>query len=257
MVSGFAGISPDDGVEGFARAPYALAVDVSVNGVWASTAPEWVELVEQRYDFANGELLTRWRFRSAARPPPSRRRRSARGRFPAWPRSKSRYRRSTAPTSACPAGVDPTGVPGFGDSHAQPQDQGPNEGVDGRLRWHSGGDLATLGLAYATAFAGDAGAERRQRRATIAADSPPRIESASTARPALSVQPSDGGGAGPVARSPGRGGGTARRAGREARLRRLAAREPRAWDELWRGRIVLDGADRAGRRSPTRASSTC
>ena len=64
MVSGFAGISPDDGVEGFARRPYALAIDVSINGVWASTAPESVELVEQRYDFENAELMTRWRFRS-------------------------------------------------------------------------------------------------------------------------------------------------------------------------------------------------
>ena len=63
-VPGFAGIAPDDGVEGFARAPYVLAIDVGLDGVWASTAPEWVELIDQQYRFEAGELLTRWRFRS-------------------------------------------------------------------------------------------------------------------------------------------------------------------------------------------------
>ena len=29
MVNGFAGISPDDGVEGFARAPYVMASDLA------------------------------------------------------------------------------------------------------------------------------------------------------------------------------------------------------------------------------------
>ena len=40
MVSGFAGLEPTDGVEGFARAPFAPAVDVQLDGVWASVAPE-------------------------------------------------------------------------------------------------------------------------------------------------------------------------------------------------------------------------
>ena len=39
MVNGFAGRNPDDGVEGFARAPFAVATDIQVDGVWASTAP--------------------------------------------------------------------------------------------------------------------------------------------------------------------------------------------------------------------------
>ena len=79
----------------------------------------------------------------------------------------------------------------------------------------------------------------RQRHGTIAADSPPRMTE-STARPTLPAEPSNGGRAGPVARSAGRGGGTARRAGREARFRRLAAREPSRL-----GRAVA-GTDRAG-----------
>jgi hypothetical protein len=39
MVNSFAGRNPDDGVEGFARAPFAIATDVQLDGVWASNAP--------------------------------------------------------------------------------------------------------------------------------------------------------------------------------------------------------------------------
>ena len=63
MVTGFAGLDPSDGVEGFARAPYVLATDVQVAGVWASAAPEWIRVIEERYDFETAELHTTWRFR--------------------------------------------------------------------------------------------------------------------------------------------------------------------------------------------------
>ena len=58
MVTGFAGLDPSDGVEGFARAPFILATDVQVAGVWASAAPEWIRVMEQRYDFETAELHT-------------------------------------------------------------------------------------------------------------------------------------------------------------------------------------------------------
>ena len=88
MVNGFAGLHPADGVEGFARAPYALALDVRLGGVWASAAPEWVELTSQQYDFSSGELQRpggsvsarprrRWRRSPSARGP-SRRSRPSR-----------------------------------------------------------------------------------------------------------------------------------------------------------------------------------
>ena len=146
--------------------------------------------------------------------------------------------------SASPPEVDPTGVPGLGDSHAQPQQQGPNEGVDGRLRWHSSGNLATLGLAYATAFAGDAGAERttaiRDDRGRFSTtydlkarrDRRYRLSLLTAVVPDLSHARPD------------------EEAGRLAALGAkhgfdgLRRENRRAWDELWRGRILLDGADR-------------
>src|SRR5690242_14887046 len=62
IVSGFAGEDPNDGVEGLARAPFALATDVRLDGVWASTSPASTRLIEQRYDFSSGEVMTAWSF---------------------------------------------------------------------------------------------------------------------------------------------------------------------------------------------------
>ncbi len=244
MVSGYAGISPDDGVEGFARAPYVLAIDVSLNGVWASTAPEWVELVDQQYDFAAGELLTRWRFRS--------------GGASAMVDTTAFCSRSVPSLAALEltvtvdepadlelsAGVDPRGVPGSGDSHAQPQDQGPNEGVDGRLRWRSGGDLATLGLAYTTELAGDASAERstatRDDRGRFSTtyrlrarrERRYRLSLVSATVPHLSHA------------RPDEEAGRLAALGAKETLDGLRRDNRRTWDELWRGRILLNGADR-------------
>ncbi len=243
MVSGFAGIAPDDGVEGFARAPYVLAIDVAVNGVWASTAPAWVELVEQRYDFSAGELLTSWTFHS--------------GDTTATISTVAFCARSVPGLAAVEvtvvvdrpadlrmsAGVDPTGVPGFGDREAQPQDQGPNEGVDGRLRWHSGGDLSTLGIAYTTAVAGGAGVER----STATRDDRGRFSTTYDLRarrdrryqvglitavvPELSHA------------RPDEEAGRLAAVGAKETLNGLRRANRAAWDELWRGRIVLDGAE--------------
>jgi trehalose/maltose hydrolase-like predicted phosphorylase len=243
-VSGFAGISPDDGVEGMARAPYVMAVDLALDGVWASAAPEWVELIDQRYDFGAGELLTRWRFRSGGASAVVETIAFCPRSVPGLAAVDVQVIVDRAVDLRVSAGVDPTGVPGFGDNHAQPQDQGPNEGVDGRLRWHSGGDLATLGLAYATAFAGDAAAERttatrddRGRFSTTYGlrarrDRRYRLSSLTAVVPDLSHA------------RPDEEAGRLAALGAKQTLDRLRRDNRQAWDELWRGRIVLDGASR-------------
>ena len=244
IVSGFAGLSPEDGVEGLSPAPYVLAIDVALNGVWASVAPDWVELIDQRYDFGAGELLTRWTFHSAGT--------SATVETTAFcPRSVPGLAAVDVKVVVdgpadlkLSAGLDPTGVPGFGDNHAQPQDQGPNEGVDGRLRWHSGGELAKLGLAYTTAFGGDAGAERttvtrddRGRfcttyRLRARRDRRYRLSLVTAVVPDLSHT------------RPDEEAGRLAALGAQQTLDGLRRDNRQAWDELWRGRIVLDGATR-------------
>jgi hypothetical protein len=134
-------------------------------------------------------------------------------------------------------------VPGRGDAYAQPQEQGPNEGVDGRLRWHAPGDISTLGMAYATSFRGDAAHEvetatRDERgwfsttyRVRARAGRPYRLTHMSASVPSLShAQPDE---------QAGRLAAVAAKRG----LGRLREENHAIWNDLWRGRITIDGAD--------------
>jgi trehalose/maltose hydrolase-like predicted phosphorylase len=243
MVNGFAGIHPQDGVEGFARAPFALAIDVRLAGVWASTAPEWVELPSQRYDVSTGELHTSWRFHvkgvSARVDSVALCSRSV----PALAALELTVRTDGVTDVEVAAGVDPTEVPGFATDVAQPQDQGPNEGVDGRLRWHSHGDIASLGVAYATRPLGDAEAERSASasdargwfsttwRVRARAGRRYGVQLLTALVPDMSHARPD------------------EEAGRLAALGAslgfdgLRDANRRIWREAWRGRIQIDGAD--------------
>src|SRR3981081_1183485 len=60
LVNGGAAIDPVEKGEGFARAPYPIAGDLEVDGAKLSRRPGQAELLEQRYDFACGELSSRF-----------------------------------------------------------------------------------------------------------------------------------------------------------------------------------------------------
>ena len=160
IVNGFAGLDPTDGVEGFARAPFALAADIELEGVRASVAPDACRFVEQRLDFATGELHTTWTFTvddvtatvevlSFA----------ARG-LPALAVQEVSVSTDRAAALGLSGGVDLSDVPGRPDEVQQPPRGGPIEGVDGRMIWHSHGDIDRLGIAYATDLVGGDEAER-------------------------------------------------------------------------------------------------
>jgi trehalose/maltose hydrolase-like predicted phosphorylase len=243
MVNGFAGRSPADGVEGFARAPFALATDVQVDGVWASAAPEWTRITEQRYDFSAGELHTSWAFRVNGT--------TARVEtlvfcprcVPALAVCEITIRLDSPADLKIALGVDPTDVPGAGDAYAEPGQQGPNEGVDGRLLWHAPGDMSTLGVAYATTFRGAGSAGRSvatgdergwfsttyQVRAR--SDRPYRASIISSMVPNLSHSQPD--------EQAGRLAALGARRGAE----RLREENRTIWNDLWKGRITVDGAD--------------
>ena len=244
MVNGFAGLDPKDGVEGFARAPYILATDVRLEGVWASSVPEWTRVVDQRYDFGSGELRTIWTLQVGGATATVETLAFCSRTVPALTAVQVSVRVDRGAEIAVAMGIDPSGVAGRRDRVAQPQDQGPNEGVDGRLLWRAHGDISSLGVAYATAFRGDADAER----STTPLDEGGRISTTYALRarpertyrgtllsavvPALSHARPD------------------EEAGRMAALgaslgwEELRTANRAAWTEAWHGRIEIDGADR-------------
>ena len=67
LVSGYTGEHHERQIEAAAVAPYPIAGDLSLDGVWLSEVPHQVSGLEQAYDFSAGELTTRFTF-NAARP---------------------------------------------------------------------------------------------------------------------------------------------------------------------------------------------
>src|SRR3954470_21530001 len=59
LVSGLAGGHPARHIEAAALAPYPLAADISLDGVWASDASDALTIVDQAYDFETAELTPR------------------------------------------------------------------------------------------------------------------------------------------------------------------------------------------------------
>lgn len=63
LLSGYAGEHPEKRIEAAAVAPYPLACEIALDNVWSSDEPVRVEIGDQSYDFATGELTSRAVFR--------------------------------------------------------------------------------------------------------------------------------------------------------------------------------------------------
>lgn len=62
MVCGYSGLHPERKIEAAAVAPYPLAANIALNGVWLSDQPHQLTVIDQAYDFSCGELTSRLRF---------------------------------------------------------------------------------------------------------------------------------------------------------------------------------------------------
>src|SRR6202012_572401 len=62
LLCGYSGLHPIRKIGAAAVAPYPLAGNVALDGVWLSAQPHQVTVLDQAYDFANGELTSRMRF---------------------------------------------------------------------------------------------------------------------------------------------------------------------------------------------------
>ena len=67
LVSGYSGLHPQRQIEAIAAAPYPIAADICISGVWLSDAGHAVTVIDQRYDFETGELTSRLEFEAGGR----------------------------------------------------------------------------------------------------------------------------------------------------------------------------------------------
>jgi trehalose/maltose hydrolase-like predicted phosphorylase len=164
MVNGFAGIDPNDGVEGFSRVPYPLAADVRIGGILLSQARDQVALVEQAYDFGSAELTTKLRFHVNGVTADIDITTLCSRTQPTIALQEVGVSVDEATDLELTAGIDPTGVPGEPQYLAGTAGRDTSHEPDALLVWQSPGAVSLCGIAYRTELAGMPRAERRQRR---------------------------------------------------------------------------------------------
>jgi trehalose/maltose hydrolase-like predicted phosphorylase len=243
IVSGLAGEHPVVGVEAAARAPYPLAGDLSVNGTWLREAQYLAAFRSQAYDFATGELTTRFEFMVDGVTAEVEVLTFCSRTQPSVTLQEVAVRLDSAADLVLRASLDPSDVAG---RWLRRETSTPGEAkpaVDGSMLWGTLGDMGSVGLAYATEFTG----AQEVRRAIVDSgrETPLSTDYALRARP-----------------------------GRRYRLRQIASLVPdvshsaperqavrltaraaddgfdelrrqnaAAWAEIWRGRIELVGAE--------------
>ena len=245
LVSGFAGEHPDRRIEAAAAAPYPLAGDLAINGVWLSDVPHQITDLEQAYDFSVGELTSRFTFAASDVVAQCEVLTFASREDPTLVCQEVHLTADTACDLTVQAMVDAAGVSGRALRHMRDT---PGEGkpaCDGAVLWESAGGLGTVGIAYVSEMQGGSAAEAEPKLPPLSDN---RLAStfsfraragqryrlrqiASVVCGAMHGQPDQ----------------HAARLAAKARFDgfdSLRGENKAAWAELWKGRIRLIGAER-------------
>lgn len=240
LVSGLTGRHPVEGIEALAPAPYPLAIEIALNGVTSMDAIHALRPVEQAYDFETAELTTRLVFE------------------PADIRAElkiitfcSRRRPNvvcqevtiqlSGPAKLSVAGlVDCRGIDGQALSHERKNRGSGQVDSDGWLLWQTNGGLSLCGIAFATEVFGLKTEPERppMQRGTLStrhiieasSERAYRFRQIATVVPsAMHAQPDQE---------------AARQIGLAVRLGfdKLREENRAQWRDLWRSRIVVEGA---------------
>jgi trehalose/maltose hydrolase-like predicted phosphorylase len=243
LVCGYSGLHPQKKIEAAAIAPYPLAGNISVEGVWFSDNPQQITVLDQRYDFANGELTTRLRFDAQGIAAAIEVLTFCCRHQPTLVAQEIAVQVDRGCELKLQAQVDIADVPGKLTARTTKTPGEKGRDFDGSLAWESEGGLSRCGIALVTDFS-DAEAER---------------------------EAPGGGNRSPLATQY----GLKARAGKNYRLRQIVSLVPNVmhsqpdrqaermvalgahygfealrkanraeWRELWKGRILLHGAGR-------------
>ena len=241
-VSGLEGLHPEARVACVPEAPYPLAGDIKFGSVWLSDVWHQVSRLEQRYDFGAGELHTNFSVgfdglharvevvtfccRSS----------------PSLVAQQTAIATDRACSLTVTAGVDPTFVPGQWldrNTSAPGDDDGA---VDGTMLWGTLGSLGSCGVAYWTELSASGDVERTRSddaQAPLRTSYRLRVRKGQRVvlRQVSSMVPDA------MHRQPDRQATRLVALGRRVGFDSLRRANAEAWRELWRGRVVLVGAD--------------
>lgn len=241
MVSGLAGEHPERRIEAAAEAPYPLAADLAVDGVWLSDQPWAVSDLRQAYDFSSGELTSWFRFEANGKAMAVEVLTFASRTAPVLVLQEIR----ATPDSACRVGlracVETGGLRG---RIKRRQTETPGEeapACDGSLLWETEGALGECGAAFLTEFP-DEDADRKTRPWDHGG--PLVTEYQMRARKGQTLRLRQIAGLVPSATHPRPDEEAVRRVARGAGtgFDVLRARNREAWADVWKARIVVRGA---------------
>jgi trehalose/maltose hydrolase-like predicted phosphorylase len=244
LVNGFVGIDPSVQVEAAAQAPYAIAGDLAINGVWLREVPHHARFLEQRYDFSNGELTTRFELKAGEATATVEVLTFCSRHYPTIVAQEVSVEVDTSCRLTLRSMIDPAAVPGRTARRDRSiPGRADEQLIDGSIAWESLGGKARCGIAYVTELRGDENAERSLpdwgmetplvTEYSIAARSgrPYRMRQIASLVPEVLHHDPD--------RQATRLAAQAGHDGFDALRRDNRA----AWDELWRGRILIDADD--------------
>ena len=243
IVNGLVELDPVEDGEGFAQAPYPLAGDVEVDGYRLSWQPELVEFVEQRYDFSCGELSTRLRFQA--------------------PEVAARIQVLVFCSRSLPSlvlkemvvevdreceltvtgGLDHTQIRGGLRARRTTTPGTEDPVVDGLIEWETRGGLSTCGAAYTTEFHGALHVRRRvedlDQQAPLSTSYTLHAEPGKryVLRQITSLLPSA------LHTEPDRQATRMAFLGTTRGFDTVRSENRALWDDIWRGRVQLVGAD--------------
>jgi trehalose/maltose hydrolase-like predicted phosphorylase len=243
LVSGYTGLHPVVQVDSAAEAPYPVAGDIAIDDVWLRTSPHQAAFVDQRYDFSNGELRTRFTFAANDTTAHLDVLTFCSQKRPTLVLQEVTVEVESECELAVRAVVDLSKIHGRVVERSLDPPGMPGKGGDGALAWESLGGRSRIGIAYATEFAGDAEAEPKPLdwglESALATEVRLRAKPgvAYRLRQIASVVPSR------LHHDPDRE--AARLVGGAAASGFDALREENRveWNEHWKGRILIDADD--------------
>ncbi len=161
LVNGFAAPHPVVEVEAAARAPYPLAGDIRLDGVRLRRSPQAAQFVDQGYDFASGEVVTRFRYSAGGVSALATVTTLCSRSRPTLVLQEVSVQVDRACDLVLACMIDPLNVHGrMASRHVDMP--AASEAADGSMAWQPMGGTSLCGMAYVTEFEGDLDALRER-----------------------------------------------------------------------------------------------
>ena len=154
LVSGYSGEHPQRRIEAIAVAPYPLAGDIRIAGVWLSDAAYAVTVIDQTYDFATGELTSRFTFEAGGSEASVEVLVFCSREEPSLVCQEITVTVDRDVEVALKATIDGRHVDGRAVRHLRDTPGEEKPSCDGAALWESAGALSTCGIAYVTELVG-------------------------------------------------------------------------------------------------------